>query len=62
MIVAAKYVTRDNKVLLAKLCRNILSMKPKDSGRYGSLRVNGMIVSVFIEVLYPVKYAIFLAE
>ena len=37
-------------------------MKPKDSGRYGSLRVNGMIVSVFIEVLYPVKYAIFLAE
>ena len=61
-IAAAKYAARDNEVLLTKLHKNIQSIIPKNSGRYSSLRVDTLAAAVFIEVLYPVKYTILLAE
>ena len=37
-------------------------MRPKNLGRYSSSRDNTFTVVAFIKVLYPVKYAIFLAK
>jgi len=55
----AKYVTGDDEALLAILHRNIQLIAPKDSGRFGSSRVDTLVAAAFIEVLYSVKYTIY---
>ena len=40
MVSRVKYVTRDNEALLAMLHRNIESISPKDSGRFGSSKID----------------------
>ena len=59
MVSTAKYVAGDNEALLALLCRNIQSIVPKDSERFGSSKVDTLVAVVLIKVLYPVKYALF---
>ena len=62
MVLRAKFVTRYDEALLAILCKNIQSMTPKNSGRFGSWRINTLVAVAFIEALYLVKYTIFKVE
>ena len=52
----AKYIAGGNKVLLARLMRNIQSIVPKDAEMLSNLRINTSVVVVFIELLCLGKY------
>ncbi len=62
LIAAAKYIAEDDESTLSKLRRNIQSITPYDAGILGNSKVDTLAAAAFLEVLYPVKYAIFLVE
>ena len=59
---AAKHIVGDNEPTLAMLCRNIQSITPNDAGILGNSKVDTLAAAAFFEVLYPIKYTIFLVE
>ena len=59
LVSIAKYIARTNEFILAKLCRDIQSITPMDVGILGNPRVDTLVATAFLELMYPVKYAIF---
>ena len=59
LVSIAKYIARTNEILLAKICRDIQSITPIDAGILGNPRVDTLVVTVFLELMYSIKYAIF---
>ena len=59
LVSIVKYITRPNEFILAKLRRDIQSLTPMDVGILGNPRVDTLVVTAFLELMYPVKYAIF---
>ena len=59
LVAIAKYIARTDEALLARLRRNIQSIIPTEAGILGNPRVDTLVVTAFIELIYPVKYAIF---
>ena len=59
LVSIAKYIVGTNKILLAKLRRDIQSIILMDAGILDNLRVDTLAAMVFLELMYPVKYAIF---
>ena len=59
LVAIAKYIAGTDEALLARLYRNIQSITPTKAGMLGNPRVNTLAVTAFIEMIYPVKYAIF---
>ena len=62
LIAVAKYIAGNNEPTLAMLCRNIQSIILNDIGILGNSKVDTLAAAAFFEVLYPVKYTIFLVE
>ena len=62
LIATVKHIAGDNEPTLTMLHRNIQSITPNDAGILGNSKVDTLAAAAFFEVLYPVKYAIFLVE
>ena len=59
LVSIAKYIAGTNEILLAKLRRDIQSFVLMDAKIFGNLRVDTLAATAFLELMYPVKYAIF---
>ena len=59
LIAIAKHVAGNDAALLAKMRRDIQCITPKFGGKYGNPRVDMLGAAAFIELLHPVKFAIF---
>ena len=59
LIAIAKHVAGDDVALLAKMRRDIQCITPKFAGLHGNPRVDMLGAAAFVEILYPVKFAIF---
>ena len=59
LIAIAKCVASDNETMLASLCRDMQSIVPKEAGELGNPKLDIHTATAFIELLCPIKYAIF---
>ena len=59
---AAKHIAGDNDPTLVMLHRNIQSITLNNAGILGNSKVDTLAAAAFFEVLYSIKYAIFLVE
>ena len=59
---AAKHIAGNNELILAMLYQYIKSITLNDAGILGNSKVDTLAAAAFFEVLYPIKYAIFLVE
>ena len=57
---AANYITEDDEQLLAKLWRNMQSRTPNKVEQLGNANADILVTAALIELLVPVKYAIFI--
>ena len=56
------HVVHDNLELHAVLRRDLTSLTPEISGALGAIRLAVLKAAALMELLYPVKYAMFSAE
>ena len=59
LVAIAKYIAGIDKVLLARLRRNIQSIAPLEVELLDDPRVDMLVVIAFLELIYLIKYAIF---
>ena len=59
LVAIAKYIAGIDKVLLARLRRNIQSITPLEVELLDDPRVDMLVVIAFLELIYLIKYAIF---
>ena len=60
MISAAKFIVKDNKLLLAKLRRDITSLTPIDAREIGAMRLDTLAVLALCKFLFPMKFGVFI--
>ena len=55
----AKYIADNNKVLLAKLRKDITSHLPLLVGKVAVTRFDSILIPDFLEFMYPIRFAVF---
>ena len=62
MISAAKFIVKDDKLLLVKLRRDITSITLLDTGEIRAMRLETFAAILLCEFVFPVKFCTFFSE
>ena len=62
MISAAKFIVKDNELLLAKLRRDIISITSLDTGEIGAMKLETFAIISLCEFVFLVKFCAFFPE
>ena len=62
MISAAKFIVKDNELLLAKLRRDNTLFTPIDTREIGAIRLDTLAVLALCKFVLPIKFGIFIPD